>query len=176
MASTARENAIELVPHFAKCVLAGRVHTYGYYAKLLGRDPEKHAIGLGPAFHAIGAACVYLQVPVAPLYYVRRDDNKRQDIFESDPLEARDVLPHLNLLYVAAREYVYSQADFDRLQEALSEKLPRAWSPHRLWHVSLVRCPKNAKETYFALALERYRDIVRTARPSAAGPMRQECQ
>ncbi len=67
--SSAREIALEVLPHFAENVLAGRVLSYGYYAKAIGRDVAKESIVIGQAMHAIGGVCAIAGIPIAPLHY-----------------------------------------------------------------------------------------------------------
>ncbi|NGX16158.1 hypothetical protein [Wenzhouxiangella sp. XN24] len=110
--------------------------------------------------HAIGAACVFAKIPVAPIYYVKRADGNRCGVFEEDPLENTRVLPHYNLLYVTAREYQYSAAEFGRLQRGLAEVIPNKWTPHFMWHVAIAAKPKGAEQTYFELALATYQKIM----------------
>ncbi len=158
--ASAREIALEVLPHFVNSVLARCVHSYGYYASASGRVPEKDAVSMGPAFHAIGAACVFFGVPVAPLFFVERADGEARTIFESDPLEARDVLPHYDILYVAAREHSYKVEEFEKVERLLRKNAPMDWSPHFLWHVTIVNKPKGQEKTYFELALEHYKSII----------------
>lgn len=102
------EYAVEVLPYFKANVLEKRAHTYGYYAAEIGLNPTKEALLVGQAMHIIRAACIMSGVPVAPLYYVKRHDGKRRNVFESDDLERRFVLPHNRLLRVTARDYDFS--------------------------------------------------------------------
>lgn len=120
-------------------VLAGQVCSYGHYAAVTGRNSATEAMAIGPAMHAIGAACVFTKVPVAPLYFVKRADNQDTQIFASDPLENALVTEHYNVLFIAAREYHYTEQDFQRIETVLREKIPNDWSPHFMWHVSVVK-------------------------------------
>jgi alkylated DNA nucleotide flippase Atl1 len=134
--SSAKEIASQVFPHFAEAVLAGKVRTYGYYARLIGRDVAKESITIGPAMHLIGAICVVQQLPVAPLHFVERADGQAREIFATDPYESIDVLPHFDTLYVVAREYGYSAAEFEKvgraLQKVMIEKAPPDWTPQPL--------------------------------------------
>jgi len=103
-------------------------------------------------------------IPVAPLYLVKRSDDEARSIFESDPLEARDVLPHYSTLYVAAREYTYKPADFKKVDRALRDILPNEWSPHLLWHIALVRKPEGTSHTFFEHAIEEYEALILSLR------------
>jgi hypothetical protein len=127
--SSAREIAADILPHFATAVVARKQHTYAHYTRLIGRNPGNESMITGPAMHLIGALCVISQVPVAPLYWVKRSDGEEQQVFASDPFEAEHVLPHRNTMYVVSREHSYSQSDFEgisrRLQKVIQDKLPR---------------------------------------------------
>ena len=165
-----REIAQQLLPLFAENVLAGKVTSYGVYTKAIGRDPSKEAIVIGPAMHAIGGVCVLATVPVAPLYYVRRADGGWRGVFESDPLEARDALPHYDTLYVAAREYQYTPEDFTRIERGLREIVPPEWSAHQIWHKALVWKIPDSNDTFFARALKRYQAIIDDAKATRRRP------
>jgi hypothetical protein len=160
------EIAIEVLPHFAKSVLAKRRRTYGHYAVAIGRRTAE-GIVMGKAMHAIGAACVFASVPVAPLYYVERQDHGWRGIFESDQAEREQVLPFYDLLRVTAREYDYTQRDFDIVDAVLREVLPllrQSMSPHEMWHVALH--PFESGDTFFSRAVGRYQgmlDLMRRA-------------
>lgn len=157
--ASAREIALGILDKFEERVIARGVSTYGMYAAIAGKDPTKAAMVVGPAMHAIGAACVFVCVPVAPLYYVKRADGFWRGVFEEDPLESRDVLPHYDLLYVTAREYRYSAEEFGRIRKALAEVVPNDWSPHIMWHVAISTKPKGFEMTYFERALRRYQEL-----------------
>jgi len=45
--SESREIAAQVLPHFKEAVLARKQHTYGHYARLIGRDIAKEAITIG---------------------------------------------------------------------------------------------------------------------------------
>lgn len=158
--ASARDIALDVLPHFIESVLARRVHSYGYYAASIGRVPERDAVSMGPAFHAIGASCIFFCIPVAPLFFVERSDGEARTIFESDALEARDVLPHYDVMYVAAREYTYSADEFQKVDRLLRKNAPLNWSPHDLWHVAIVKKPKDQDKTYLQIALARYKSII----------------
>ena len=160
--STAKEIAVSVMPHFIDAVLTRRPRTYGYFARKIGRDPGKEAIIIGPAMHLIGAFCVFRQIPVAPLYYVTRDDGEEQDVFRNDSLEARHVLPHKNMMYVVAREYIYAKDELvtlaERLEKLMIDHAPKEWTPHVMWHLAVTNRPKNSQQTYWERALSRYTD------------------
>lgn len=162
--ATAREIAAQVLPHFAENVLAGRRLTYGRYAHLIGRDVATEAITIGQVMHLIGVLCVFRQLPVAPLYFVKRAVGEARQIFASDPTESLHVLPHFDNLYVVAREYQYSEEDFEgintRLHKVLLEKAPPDWTPHHLWHLAIWKCPENSEQTYFQRALSKYECII----------------
>lgn len=166
--ATAREIASAVLPHFIENVFAGRQWTYGNYAYSIGRDVAKEAIIIGQAMHLIGALCVFRQVPIAPLYYVKRGDGETRQIFASDITESLHVLPHFDTLYIAAREYKYSEADLDGVSKGLNKvllkKAPPDWSPHHLWHLAIWKCPKGSQETYFQRALKKYEGILHELR------------
>lgn len=160
MTSESREVAAQVLPHFTEAVLARKQHTYGHYARLIGRDIKKEAITIGPAMHLIGALCVIRQVPVAPLFYLKRGDGEARDVFASDSIEAKYVLPHREMLTVLSREYIYTAPDFDgvskALQKIISDKWPPYYSPHHMWHQLALKRPKDSKQTYFERALDKY--------------------
>lgn len=162
--ATAREIALEVLPHFTRNVLAGHVFSYGHYAAATGRNSAKESMAIGPAMHAIGAACVFAKIPVAPLYFVKRADCQDAQVFVSDPLENQLVTEHYDTLFVAAREYRYTEQDFQRIEVALREKIPNGWSPHYMWHVAVVRKPKDSDETYFERALDVYKEFIENER------------
>lgn len=160
--ATGQELALQLLPLFAENVVARRSpKTYGYYAKLIGRDPAKEAISIGPAMHAIGAVCVIQQLPVAPLYWVVRAQGEPRQVFANDILESHHILEQgrFDTLYVVAREYRYSMAEFEKLQQAMEKliaKAPSDWTPHFLWHLAIVKKPKGEDQTYLERAMHRY--------------------
>ena len=163
---SARETALAILPHLAEAVLGRRVKTYGHYASRIGLDPAKNALQIGHAMHTIGAACVFRCVPVAPLHFVQRADAGWRGVFESDPLEARDVLPHYTTLYIAAREHLYSKDDFESIENSLHKMAEigsldsYSLSPHHLWHLTIVKKPKDSAETYFERALSAYINFI----------------
>jgi len=171
--STAREVALEVLPHFRKAVLAGHVYTYGHYAAAIGRDSATESMVIGQAMHAIGAACVVCLVPVAPLFFVERSDGGWKGVFEADPSEFTHVLPHYDLLYVTAREYACKSRDFERLEHALRVVLPKhlgpgQLSPHDIWHVVLCVKGKDGT-TIFERALSKYRELCAEAQSARRG-------
>lgn len=159
--STAREIAARVLPHFAEAVLARKQRTYGDYAKLIGLDPATHGIAIGPSMHLIGAICVIKQIPVAPLFYVKRSDKERKTVFASDPIEAHYVLPHHEMLYVLSREHVYSTSEFDRISRALEKIIRDMWppnyTPHHMWHQIALKRPKGSEHTFLQRALVTYK-------------------
>jgi hypothetical protein len=164
--STARELALELLPHFQRAVEARHVYTYGHYANAIGRNSARDSLAIGQAMHALGAACVLAGVPVAPLHYVERGDSGWTGIFESDPLECLHILPHYDLLYVTAREHSYTTEDFQRIDKALRVVFPKhlkpsQLSPHDLWHVLIYAKLKDGT-TILELSLSKYRDMLET--------------
>jgi hypothetical protein len=164
--ATAREIAIEVLPHFSKNVLAGIVLPYGVYAHHIGRDPAKESMVIGQAMHAIGAVCVLTQRPVAPLHFVERADGAWRGVFESNPEEGIYVLPHYELLLVTARIYKYTQKDFDVIGRALREWVPKhlppeLQSPHDIWRLAIYTKRKDKdNKTPLDLALARYRELM----------------
>ena len=159
--STARELALDLLPHFQRAVEARHVFSYGHYANIIGRDSARDSLAIGQAMHALGAGCVLAGVPVAPLHYVEREDGGWTGIFESDSSERIHVLPHYDLLYITAREHSYTAEDFQRIDKALRVAFPKhlkpsQLSPHDLWHV-LIYAKLNNGITIFSHQLEKYR-------------------
>ena len=160
--ATAREVAIEVLPHFARHVLSGDVRSYGVYANAIGRNPAKEGPVIGQAMHAIGGVCVLVGIPVAPLYFVERADGEWRGVFESDPDEQLDVLPHYDLLLVTAI-YKYQEKDFERIARAMRETLPKylrpdQLSPHDIWHLAITEKRKDST-TPLQRALVKYRAI-----------------
>lgn len=166
--ASARQLALDVLPHFAEAVLCGNVLPYGYYAKAIGRSIAEDSIAIGHAMHAIGGVCVYAQIPVAPLYFVRRADRSWRGVFESDPLESERVLPHYDTLYASAKVYKYTSNDFTRVERGLREVVPNKWSPHFVWHFAVVNKPKGSDETYFQRALRNYVQIIEEAKANRA--------
>ena len=164
--ATGQELALQLLSVFAENVVARHSpKTYGYYAKLIGRDPAKEAISIGPAMHAIGAVCVIQQLPVAPLHWVVRAEGEPRQVFASDVLESHHILDRqrFDTMYVVAREYRYSMAEFEKLQQAMKtliDKAPRDWTPHFLWHLAIVKKPKGEDQTYLERAMLKYETLL----------------
>ena len=154
--ASARDIAIDLLPHFEESVLGGHVRTYGYFAGKIGLDPAKKSMVIGPPMHAIGGTCAIAAIPVAPLHFVRRADGAWRGVFEEDASESIHVLPHYNVLYIAAREHKYTEQEFKRLGRGLKEVIPKHWAPHFIWHIAIYRKPKDSTQTYFERALESY--------------------
>lgn len=163
---SAHEIALELLHAFGANVVARRrPSTYGQYASSIGRAPEKYGLAIGKAMHGIGALCVVRQLPVAPLYWVQRADKERRAVFESDPLESQYIIESgdIDVMYVVAREYLYSEDEFLGLENALRKSLENgrlsAWSPHALWHLTFVKKPKGSELTYYQRAMAHYREL-----------------
>lgn len=141
---------------------------------VIGRDPIKEAISIGPAMHAIGAVCVIQQLPVAPFYWVTRVDGESRQVFASDILQSQHILDmgRFDTMYVVAREYRYSMAEFLKLQNAMEiliNKAPANWTPHFLWHMAIVQKPKGEAHTYLERAMLRYENLL--AEFKAADPV-----
>lgn len=161
--ASARELAIEVLPLFARNVIAGHVHPYGVYAAAIGRDAARESMVIGKAMHAIGGVCVLAGIPVAPLYFIKRADGEWRGVFESDPIERECVLPHYDLLYVTAREFKYSESDFARVEKGLREVLPKHMrpdqlSPHAIWRWAIHAKLKDGS-TPFERAIAKYREL-----------------
>jgi hypothetical protein len=159
----AREIALELLPAFIESVLAKRVYAYGTYAAKIGRNSAKESMVVGMGMHAIGAACVFAMVPIAPLYYVKRQDSAWRGVFEADPVEAVHVLPHYDLLYVTAREHEYTATEMAKLDRALRDTLPKILpddylSPHDLWRFAIYYKLKNGSTPWLE-AIAHYEQI-----------------
>jgi hypothetical protein len=154
------EMALKVLPYFTNAVLKRQVYSYGYFATCIGRNSSTDSVALGPVFHAIGAACVVNQVPVAPLYFVEREDGEERNIFESDGMECLNVLPHYDLLYVSAREYIYQPVEFERITSWLSRPSVSKLTPHDIWHRAIKWKPNNSEKTYFESALDKYRSFI----------------
>jgi len=173
---SAREIAIQVLPFFAEEVLAGNVLPYGFYAKAIGRSAAKEAMVIGQAMHAMGAACVLTQIPVAPLHFAKRADDGWRGVFEADSAERLHVLPHYDLLYVTAREFAYSHQDFRRVARVLREVFPKylkpdQLSPHDLWHV-VIYWKLREGGTIFTKALDKCREIYANAKSLCQGRRR----
>lgn len=169
--STARELALEVLPHLEANVLAGLTLTYGFYARAIGRSPSKDAMAIGKAMHIIGATCVMARIPVAPLHYVSRLDQEWRGIFEGDSIERAYVLPHYDLLLVSARVYRYTKHDFVQLEMGLREVIPEFFprhlsSPHHVWHVLALNTLQDGR-SILDVALEEYRRLRYEARSSS---------
>src|SRR5258708_24157162 len=162
--SSAREIALEVLPSFSANVLAGRVLSYGYYAKAIGRDVATESMVVGHAMHAIGGVCAIAGIPVAPLHFIKRADGKWRGIFESDAAESIHVLPHYNFLCLVARIYRYTENDFNLIERGLREILPKylkpnQLSPHDIWHVAIFTKVEDSI-TFFQRSLNLYRQIL----------------
>jgi hypothetical protein len=89
-------------------------------------------------------------------------------VFESEFAERTHVLPHYDLLYVAAKIYRYAEGDFERVRRALQETLPKylrpdQLSPHDIWHVAIYSKRKDST-TPWQRAIAIYQAIVDAAR------------
>jgi hypothetical protein len=164
--ATAHEIALDLLRSFGPNVVARRPPlTYGQYAAAIGRDPAEFSMAVEKGMHAIGAICVIRQLPVAPVFWVRRGDDGPRGIFESDPLERQHIIEtkDIDTMYVVAREYHYSTEEFTRLEAALQKSLASEnvsnWSPHEIWHLTFSKKPKDSTLTYYQRAMSRYREL-----------------
>jgi hypothetical protein len=171
--STAREIAIDVLPHFAKNVLSGHVFSYGVYAKAIGRNQAKESMVIGKAMHAIGGVCVLVGIPVAPLHFVERADGEWRGVFESEFAERTHVLPHYDLLCVTARIHRYTEKDFERVEHALRETLPKylrpdQLSPHDIWHLAIYSKRKDST-TPWQRAIAIYQAIFDAAQSERTG-------
>ena len=166
--ASARELALEVLPHFRDNVLLGHVLSYGFYAKAIGRDVATESMVIGQAMHAIGGTCAFAGIPVAPLHFVKRADGEWRGIFESDASESIHVLPHYDLLCLAARIHRYTEDDFRKIEKGLREIFPQhlkpdQLSPHDIWHVA-IHGKLEDSTTPFQRSLERYKSMVEAAR------------
>ncbi len=139
--------------------------TYGQYATAIGRTAAEYGLAVGKAMHAIGALCVVRQVPVAPLFWVRRADGEHRGIFESDVLERQYIIESkdIDTMYVVSREHEYTTEEFVGIENALRKSLASGkiatWSPHEIWHLTFFKKPKNSSLTYYERAMNRYREL-----------------
>ena len=163
---SAHEIALDVLRSFGPNVVSRRAPmTYGQYASAIGRDPAEYGLAIGKAMHAIGALCVIRQVPVAPLFWVRRADNGHRGIFEKDPLERQRIVEtkDIDTMYVVSREYQYTTKDFTGLEAALRKSLASGnvakWSPHEIWHLTFVKTPKDSSLTFYERAMNHYRKL-----------------
>ncbi len=162
--ASAHEIALKVLRSFGPNVAARRPPiTYGQYAALINRDPAEYGLAIGQAMHAIGAICVLRQLPVAPLFWVRRSDNEPSGVFENDPYERHYIVDSkdIDTMYVVAREYEYSQEEFTdlelRLEKSLASGNVLKWSPHEIWHLTFHKKPEGSDLTYYERAMARYR-------------------
>lgn len=165
--ASSHEIAVDVLRAFGTNVVSRRPPmTYGHYASVIGQEPEKYGLAVGQAMHAIGALCVIRQVPVAPLHWIRSANDSYRGIFESDPVERQKIIESKDIddMYVASREYHYTQEEFDGIEKALLKSLESGhiagWSPHRLWHLTFVKRPAESSFTYYQLAMMRYRALL----------------
>lgn len=164
--ATGHELALQLLPTFAENVVARHSpKSYGFYAKTIGRNPAKEAISIGPAMHAIGAVCVIQQLPVAPLYWVTREQGEPRQVFASDALESHHILTlgRFETMFVVAREYKYTTAEFERLRKAMEKvfigNAQPNWTPHFLWRMAIVEKPIGEDRTFLERAMSRYEKL-----------------
>ncbi len=163
--SSAFEIALDVLKAFGPNVIARQPPmSYRKYASLIGRAPSKDGLAVGQAMHAIGAVCVVRALPVAPLYWVESEAGGEKRVFESDALERQLILDrgHFGTMYVVAREYRYSEQDFEGVEKALRVALknPSTWSPHKLWHRTFRARVKDSELTYFDFAMRRYEGLL----------------
>jgi len=157
---TAVQLALEVMPHFIKSVVdERRVRTYGSYCRAIGLDPVEYGRSMGKAMHAVGAACVVRRVPIAPLYWVERENGTDGEIFERRWRESAQVLPHRDFLYCVARDHRYTAEELRAVEATLSKAVESGYSPDRMWDVVIKGKPKGQAKTGFVLALERYKEI-----------------
>lgn len=163
---SAHEIALDVLRSFGPNVVARRPPwTYGQYANAIGRDPAEYGLAIGKSMHAIGAICVIRQLPVAPLFWVRRADDEPRRIFETDALERLHIVDtkDIDTMYVVAREYHYSRDEFTGLEAALGKSLASGrvanWSPHEIWHLTFFKKPTDSALTYYERAMNRYREL-----------------
>lgn len=164
--ASAHEIAADVLRSFGPNVVARRSPmTYGQYAQAIGRSAAEYGLAVGKAMHAIGALCVIRQVPVAPLFWVRRADDGHRGVFESDALERHYIIESndIDTMYVVSREYRYTTEEFSALEAALRKSLASGnvanWSPHEIWHLTFFKCPKGSAITYYQRAMNHYRDL-----------------
>lgn len=164
--ASAHEIAADVLRSFGQNVVARRPPmTYGQYASAIGRNPADYGLAVGKAMHAIGALCIIRQVPVAPLFWVQSADGEPRGIFENDPLERRYIVESkdIDTMYVVSREYHYTSEEFAGLEAALRKSLASGnvanWSPHQIWHLTFLKCPKESALTYYQRAMNRYREL-----------------
>lgn len=164
--ASAHEIALEVLRSFGPNVVARRSPmTYGQYASAIGREPAEYGLAIGQAMHAIGAICVIRQLPVAPLFWVQRANGEPSGVFENDSLERHNIVnsKDIDIMYVVAREYKYSQEEFTGLEAALRKSLASGnvskWSPHEIWHLTFRKKPKDCTLTYYQRAMAKYRAL-----------------
>lgn len=164
--ASAYEIAADVLKVFSENLVARRApKSYGQYASAINKRPAEYGLAVGKAMHAIGALCVVRQIPVAPLFWVRRDDNGYRGIFESDQLERQYIIESgdFDLMYVVAREYTYQAEELDGLGRALARSLASGnilnWSPHKLWHLTFQTKVKDSEQTVYERAISRYREL-----------------
>lgn len=164
--ASAHEIAANVLQSFGPNVVARRPPlSYGQYAEAIGRNPAEYGLAIGKAMHAIGALCVIRQVPVAPLFWVRRADGEHRGIFESDALERKYIVESkdVDTMYVVSREYHYTNEDFFGIETALRKSLASGnvakWSPHDIWRITFLKRPKDSSLTYYERAMNRYREL-----------------
>jgi hypothetical protein len=69
----------------------------------------------------------------------------------------------IDTMYVVSREYHYTSEEFAGLEAALRKSLASGnvanWSPHQIWHLTFLKCPKESALTYYQRAMNRYREL-----------------
>ena len=164
--ASAHEIAANILRAFSENIVLRRSPwSYGQYAQAIGKNSSEYGLAIGKAMHAIGALCVVRQIPVAPLYWVRRADNGYRGIFENDQLERQYIIESgdIDVMYVVSREYIYQPDELDKLSKALDKSLSKGhvqnWSPHDLWHLTFQNRPKDSDFTFYERAMIRYRRL-----------------
>ena len=164
--ASAHEIAADVLRVFSENIVTRRSPwSYGQYAQAIGKNPAEYGLAIGKAMHAIGALCVVRQIPVAPLFWVRRADNGYRGIFEADQLERQYIIESgdIDVMYVVAREYAYQADQLAKLSQALDKSLAKGhvqnWSPHELWHLTFHNKVKNSQLTFYERAMNRYREL-----------------
>jgi hypothetical protein len=167
----AHKIAEEILPIFGENVVARKSPwTYGQYASAIGRDPAKHGLAIGKAMHAIGALCVFIELPVAPLYWVKNAHGGYRAIFESDPIERKHIIESkdVNAMYIVSREYEYKAEEFEKLVNIFRKNLDSGIlyniSAHEFWHRTFIEKPENSSETYYERAINRYNELLQQLR------------
>lgn len=150
-------------PSFARAVLElNSPMTYGFFANQTDLNSATDSKVLGQVMHLIGACCMLIKIPIAPLYFVRREDNKETNIFLSNDLERIQVAPHEPMLRVLAREHSYTVTEIEKLKSVLqkaehnrpfSEK-----SPHEFLEFAIKQKKEGSHITLWQEALIVYQE------------------